>query len=137
MSLSIPARPTIYRGVQMRSRLEASWAAHFDELGLVWTYEPVAFGGRGGQYLPDFLLEHPNGDRAYAEIKPTLEAAYRALPRMAIVWESEPDAELVMYVAGAGFYRGLRGRWRWWPSDPDLREAIIARRKAARAARAA
>lgn len=44
--------PTVYAGVEFRSRLEARWAAFFDQLGVRWTYEP--FDGNG--YIPDFLL---------------------------------------------------------------------------------
>lgn len=52
----IQARPTVYRGILMRSRLEAAWAEQFDAFAWAWRYEPVAFGGRCGQYLPDFEL---------------------------------------------------------------------------------
>ena len=43
---------TLYRGMRFRSRLEARWAATFDELGIEYTYEPYDLGG----YIPDFLL---------------------------------------------------------------------------------
>jgi hypothetical protein len=45
---SAHAIPTVYKGVQMRSRLEARWAAFFDELGWPWEYEPVDLAGSGG-----------------------------------------------------------------------------------------
>ena len=32
----IAARPTLYRGVQMRSRLEATTAGLLDEMGIEW-----------------------------------------------------------------------------------------------------
>jgi hypothetical protein len=44
--------PTEYRGVQMRSRAEARWAALFDEWGWRWLYEPIDLDG----YIPDFLV---------------------------------------------------------------------------------
>lgn len=44
--------PTLYRGVQFRSRTEARWAAFFDALGWPWEYEPVDLDG----YIPDFIL---------------------------------------------------------------------------------
>lgn len=47
------AVPTVYRGIQMRSALEAKWACVFDYLGLRWEYEPLALGG----YIPDFLVD--------------------------------------------------------------------------------
>ncbi len=44
--------PTIYAGVQFRSRIEAKWAAFFDELRWAWEYEPIDLAG----YIPDFVL---------------------------------------------------------------------------------
>jgi hypothetical protein len=74
------ARPTVYAGIEFRSRLEARWACFFDELGVVWTYEP--FDGNG--YSPDLLLPHLTERPALAEIKPAVtEAEYRAaIPKM-------------------------------------------------------
>lgn len=61
------ARPTVYRGVQMRSRLEAAWAEQWDAEGVEWKYEPRCFASERGQYLPDFLLPGP---WVYVEVKP-------------------------------------------------------------------
>ncbi len=47
------AIPTLYNGVQFRSRLEANWAAFFDELHMQWLYEPFDLAG----YIPDFDVE--------------------------------------------------------------------------------
>ena len=44
--------PTVYEGVQFRSRLEARWAAFFDGIGWSWEYEPIDLDG----YIPDFVL---------------------------------------------------------------------------------
>jgi len=49
----IKAVPTVYAGVQFRSRLEARWAAFFDGLGWKWMYEPAELNG----WIPDFRLE--------------------------------------------------------------------------------
>lgn len=49
--------PTLYRGVMMRSRSEARWAAFFDELRWPWIYEPQDLDG----YIPDFALLFANG----------------------------------------------------------------------------
>lgn len=46
------AIPTMYGGVQFRSRLEARWAALFDLLEMKWQYEPIDLAG----YIPDFLI---------------------------------------------------------------------------------
>lgn len=52
MSSNESAIPTVYAGVQFRSRLEAKWAAFFDLLKWKWEYEPLDLNG----YIPDFLL---------------------------------------------------------------------------------
>ncbi len=80
------AIPTVYRGIEYRSRLEARWAAFFTEIGWRHTYEP--FDGNG--YIPDFLIE--GACPLLIEIKPaTLLADYH---------EPVPKIEL-----------GLRGHW--------------------------
>lgn len=55
------ARPTIYKGIQMRSRLEASVAAFLDREELDWEYEPVVFADERVQYLPDFKVNGLTG----------------------------------------------------------------------------
>lgn len=50
--MSFAAIPTMYAGVQFRSRLEARWAAFFDLCGDKWEYEPVDLHG----WIPDFRL---------------------------------------------------------------------------------
>lgn len=87
------ARPTIYEGIKMRSRLEATWAAHLDELGLTWEYEPVCFACPSGQYLPDFRI-HDRNRPLYLEVKGVMDAPAVRM-RMEIIWSSEPDATLV------------------------------------------
>jgi hypothetical protein len=51
---TIPAKPTVYRGVQMRSGNEARCAQALEAAGLPWTYEPKSFPGPDGTYTPDF-----------------------------------------------------------------------------------
>ena len=43
---------TMYQGIRFRSRLEAKWAAFFDQLRWRWEYEPRDFNG----WIPDFAL---------------------------------------------------------------------------------
>lgn len=51
------ARPTLYRGTQFRSELEAGWARTLDQLSLDWEYEKHAYKLPSGEgYLPDFWL---------------------------------------------------------------------------------
>ena len=40
---TIPAKPTLYRGCLFDSKLEATWAALFDEAGWSWGYHPAIF----------------------------------------------------------------------------------------------
>jgi hypothetical protein len=111
----IPARPTTYKGIRMRSRLEADYAAYLDRQDCPWEYEPECFASPEGQWLPDF---RGGQDRALIELKP---AAYlfdhlgegeigpavkridSYLKRMTIAWASKPDAslQLVLWDYGA------------------------------------
>lgn len=95
MSTYIAARPTTYRGIKMRSRLEARVASELDTNDYTWTYEPRAYAGVGGQYLPDFELTGAPFP-LFMEVRPTLERALQALTPMTVIWESEPDAHLVV-----------------------------------------
>lgn len=57
---------TLYRGIEYRSRLEARWAAFFDQLGWEHVYEPFDADG----YIPDFLIQ---GDEPMLiEVKPAV-----------------------------------------------------------------
>lgn len=88
-------RQTFYKGVKMRSRLEATAAALFDRFGAAWQYEPMCFASEAGQYLPDFRVE--------------------------IIWASEPGAGLfildpVEMVSWAAPYADEFGR-PWTPTE--------------------
>jgi hypothetical protein len=65
MEYRIKAHPTRYRGVEFRSRLEATWAAYFDLCEIAWSYEPVDLEG----WVPDFVLKH-GAHEILAEVKP-------------------------------------------------------------------
>lgn len=58
--------PTLYGGVQFRSRLEARWAAFFDLCQWRWEYEPLDLDG----YVPDFALRLAH--TVLVEVKPFL-----------------------------------------------------------------
>jgi hypothetical protein len=73
MNYNIKAHPTIYSGVNFRSRLEATWAVFFDIIKWKWDYEPYDLDG----WTPDFLLTIPcthsecSGDhKILIEVKP-------------------------------------------------------------------
>ncbi len=62
---TVKAHPTTYAGVNFRSRLEARWAAFFDECGWEWEYEPIDLKG----WSPDFSIKGHKGD-ILVEVKP-------------------------------------------------------------------
>lgn len=47
---------TTYKGVQLKSRMEAQCAYLFDCLGWDWEYEPFSYMAGGVCYIPDFLI---------------------------------------------------------------------------------
>jgi hypothetical protein len=57
--------PTVYQGYEFRSRLEARWAAFFDQLGWAWEFEPFDLDG----WIPDFQLAD-FAEPMLVEIKP-------------------------------------------------------------------
>lgn len=67
---TIKARPTVYNGIKMRSRLEAHYAAYLDANNHPWQYEPECFATETGQYLPDFAITDQTEAVAYIEVKP-------------------------------------------------------------------
>lgn len=90
-------RQTIYKGITMRSRLEASFAAWLDGQEWSWVYEPQCFADSTGQYLPDFAMNE--GSKAYYfEIKPPTADTSAALLKMHVIRSSEPTAALTVVV---------------------------------------
>lgn len=118
MRYELQARPTTYDGIQMRSRLEAQWAANWDSRKLDWSYEPQCFATASGQYLPDFAMRVPGESRlTFIEIKGAVTDAQlqAAQQRMEIIWASIPSASLVLLVGEPGRCRSYAasapGRW--------------------------
>ncbi len=64
--MNIKAKPTLYCGVQFRSRTEAKYCMLFNMFDVPWTYEPRRFALTSGSYLPDFYLA---GWESWIEIK--------------------------------------------------------------------
>lgn len=83
--------PTVYAGVQFRSRLEARFAAWFDLLEWPWDYEPFDYDG----WIPDFrtgnvlweVKPHPG------EFARAIEKVQQADPSLPVIvscgWENE------------------------------------------------
>jgi hypothetical protein len=64
--------PTLYGGIEFRSRLEAKWAAMFSALGWRWEYEPEDLAG----YVPDFVVMRPGSEGPLlVEVKPAYDLA--------------------------------------------------------------
>lgn len=128
----LKARPTIYNGIQMRSRLEADYAAWLDQNGERWEYEPECFANADGQWLPDFrvgdagtLVEVKPAGLLTAEIPGVVgfyELGDKFLRRMTIAWSSRPDAhlELAFWNYGGSAYLTISATcagapWFAWP----------------------
>jgi hypothetical protein len=86
----------MYRGILMRSRLEARFAAVLDIEQATWEYEPRAYADGLVQYLPDFEAITRSGLHTFFEVKPTEEAAYLATDSVLPVFASEPDLTAVI-----------------------------------------
>ena len=70
---NIAPKPTVYRGITFRSRLESRWAVYFDTLRLKWSYEPYPIKLSGGHtYTPDFLVMGAVKHKGLWEVKPSL-----------------------------------------------------------------
>lgn len=114
---SYKARPTVYRGTPMRSRLEARYARYLDLTGADWVYEPRAYASAEGDYLPDFQIID-RGHSVFVELKPPMDTEdmtsavrlERAMVRMEIIWASDPTASL-MVVTGDHAMVADAGHW--------------------------
>ena len=110
---NLTPRPTVYKGVAMRSRLEARFAAWLDVLDLTWEYEPCAFGSEDGQYLPDFRVTTRSGATWYIETKGPLVIDPALMQRrMEVIWASDPDARLFLVDTHDQWWFGADGSWR-------------------------
>ena len=94
--------PTMYRGVLMRSRTEARWAALFDEMDWDWSYEPIDLPG----WIPDFVLKFPYAP-LLVEIKSTSEDFKDAMEKAD---RSGYEGEIVVLGCDLGFL--TRGHFR-------------------------
>lgn len=109
------ARPTMHNGMLMRSRNEAGYAMWLDRMGFKWEYEPNAFCGKAGQYLPDFVVRNVRlawwykPSDVYIEVKHagyaqrSTESASQyedritpLMNQMSVIWDSDPQAVLLL-----------------------------------------
>lgn len=124
--ITYAAIPTVYGGIQFRSRLEARYACLFDKYGIPFEYEPLDLKN----YIPDFLIELPNGTVLLWECKPAVKVTEFRRPARRIaksgwtgpaivagsglaLFGGRPDLMLhATEAAGSsGFFRAGNGKW--------------------------
>lgn len=66
---TIEAHPTVYKGFEYRSKLEAQFASFFVHLEIDFLYEPQVFALGNVYYLPDFKLFMPDNTIRWIEAK--------------------------------------------------------------------
>jgi len=95
---TIKAYPTLYRGRQYRSRLEARWAAFFDLLGWQHEYEPFDLGAWSPDFGMSLAVPWTPLDRILVEVKPY------------VPFVGDKPTETVNKMIGAAAERGLLGK---------------------------
>jgi hypothetical protein len=120
------AIPTVFNGIEYRSRLEARWAAFMHNIGWEHTYEP--FDGDG--YIPDFIVHGQSP--LVIEVKPAItQADYeREVPKVDRgLGDYQHDVMIVganPFVTG-GFGNssyvaaGWLGEVQFWPGEQPVR----------------
>lgn len=122
------AIPTNYRGIQLKSRMEAQCAVLFDKLGWNWKYEPFSLMlPCGTTYIPDFQIEGPaymivecrgyESERGKRQIN-AFAAAVEAPPDGFILPDGESCSEFM--VIGPGDAVIYRTDIKWQPSDRHI-----------------
>lgn len=108
-------RPTIYKDIPFRSRLEVRFAWYLDGIGAKWTYEPRVYGRKGRGYLPDFEILDAD-PTVFIEVKPTVEEVDGAQRKMSVIWLERPEAVLVVACSEGFLFTAARkgGPWEEW-----------------------
>lgn len=135
MAARFKARKTLYKGVEMRSRLEAGFAQWCDQSCIPWEYEPHALGGEQGQWLPDFKLKvlwQCGGFELwhlYVEVKPKGWTETADAIRLSSYWrnlaEKTSDFAKMIVATPDGLFEPP-----WEPDDQDGFNDVIAYRTA-------
>jgi hypothetical protein len=121
------AIPTLYRGIQFRSRLESKWAIFFDSLGWRWEYEPINYRG----WIPDFMFRPPERWPVLVECKPIFELDTAVCQKIERALGDSSDYEVLL--CGAELTRApVRDRhdilgigWMYHPDTEWVDSAII------------
>lgn len=129
--VTLVARPTTYKGIEMRSRLEATVAANLDLWGYDWEYEPRAYAAGRVQYLPDFVLKVDGRLASVLEVKGADPGDTRQVfDQMSVIWRSEPTAFLVLvvaeWIASGAWSKSGAPRASFMVMLPDIPEKIYA-----------
>lgn len=107
--------PTRYGKILLRSKLESTYAAFFDQHRIKWLYEPEGFDVAGVRYLPDFYLPQIS---TVVEVKGILDGTDESkLAALASVAEGA-NVMVVLAQAGEWFQRcysdvDFMGRRKW------------------------
>lgn len=85
---------TKYKGTEFRSKFEANLAKKFDEMGVLWKYEPcqIPWQPTVRMYKPDFWVKLPDGTEFYVEAKGFFDGMARS--KMACIREQYPDLDI-------------------------------------------
>ncbi len=105
MAKDITAKPTIYRDIHFKSRLEARWAIFLDHCPGVaaWQYEPYQFSlPNGWTYTPDFYVTPATGPKFWIEVKP-IKPTKEYLKN---IWEFVHSLTEDFCVGYGSFYKG-------------------------------
>ena len=108
--------PTTYKGVEMRSKLEAAWAEWFDRHKIKWAYEPEGFDLDGLWYLPDFWLPEI---KTFVEVKGIMDDLDKEKLRRLIPLASERGITVIVGYAPAGLNYHM-GYPNWQGEIPDM-----------------
>lgn len=90
---------TYYKGIKMRSKLEAKFAVFLDALKINWMYEPKSFVlSNGITYIPDFYLPELN---TWVEVKGKIEEHNK---KVSSLFTSENKQELLIISNNKGLW---------------------------------
>jgi hypothetical protein len=94
---TIKAIPTVYSGIQLKSRMEAQCAVLFDKLGWDWKYEPFSLMLPGGTtYIPDFWVSTYGGCMVAVECRGyTTKRGVKQIDKFAFLAE-DPEQSFIM-----------------------------------------
>jgi hypothetical protein len=104
--MSRKAIPTVYKGIEFRSRLEAKWAIMFDLLDWPWHYEPIDLD----EYIPDFFIDF-GLQQFFVEIKPAMRKEEMREAMDKIHRASEGRNETFLILGGSPGYELNNHTW--------------------------